>query len=109
MLNGLSTALDATGYEFAFAAWSHSPDSDYGVYSLSEQTSLSADENPLSEIMLEGFVDYFTRDPSDIPKTKIETELKRLGCFFRLESVQYEDDTGYIHYEWRWKDTNGSI
>lgn len=107
MLDGLKAALDDTGLDFAFAAWSHSPETDYGVYMLREQTALSADEDAGAEVMLEGFIDYFTRDDSLYPKTTIENALRKLGIYWRLNSVQYEDDTGYIHYEWEWRNSNG--
>ena len=108
MLSKLKAALDATGYEFTFASWSHSPESDYGVYMLGGQNELSADGNSGAEIALEGYVDYFTRDASLTPKLKIESALRSLGISWTLNSVQYEED-GFIHYEWEWRDvTNGT-
>ena len=108
MLDKLATALAATKYDFALFAWSHSPDSDYGVISLAGQDELSADSDSGAEIALEGYVDYFTRDASLTPKTTIEAALRTLAISWNLESVQYEE-TGYIHYEWAWRDVvNGT-
>jgi hypothetical protein len=109
MLDGLKTALDATEYDFRFAAWSKAPEGDYGVYFADGQNALSSDEDSASEAMLEGWVDYFTRDASETPKSTIEAALRGLGIWWTLESIQFEDDTGYIHYEWRWRDTNGKV
>lgn len=108
MLDGLKAALAETELDFVFAAWSHSPAGDYGVYSLNDQIGLSTDTDAASERMLEGYVDYFTRSDSEAAKNAIEGALRGLGLWWTLESVQFEDDTGYLHYEWRWKDTNGS-
>ena len=56
--------------------------------------------------MLTGFVDVFIKKPQDLTTVSdVESALKRLGIWFALESIQFEDDTGYVHYEWTWKDT----
>lgn len=109
MLDGLKTALATTNLDFAFAAWSHAPTGDYGVYSLNGQSELSSDSDAASEIMLEGYVDYFCRSDALTAKESIESALRSLGIWFSLNSVQYEDDTGYVHYEWEWRDTNGTV
>lgn len=107
MLDGLKNALNATGYSFTFAAWSKAPSGDYGVYFADGQEAFSSNEVSGSEVMLSGYVDYFTRDSSETPKVAIESALKSLGIVWYLNSIQFEDDTGYIHYEWRWTDSNG--
>ena len=110
MLDGLRAALDSTGFDFAFCAWrSPQKGADYGCYMLDGQEALTTGSGAASEIMLTGTVDYFTKDSSMTPKNTIETALNALGCFWELESVQLEDESGYIHYEWRWIDTNGNI
>ena len=106
MINWLLDALNATGISFAFMAWSHSPDTDYGVVTLGNQEALKTDENPVSEKMLSGYVDLFTRDATADSMNAVENAIRGLA-WFELESVQFEDDTGYIHYEWRWTDTQG--
>lgn len=106
MINWLLDALNATGISFALMAWSHSPDTDYGVVTLGNQEALKTDENPVSEKMLSGYVDLFTRDATADSMNAVENAIRGLA-WFELESVQFEDDTGYIHYEWRWTDTQG--
>ena len=108
MLSGLMTALAGTNFDFAFAAWSHAPTGDYGVVTLGGQAELSSDSDAGSDTILEGYVDYFCRTEALTAKESIETALKGLGLWWELSSVQYENDTGYLHYEWRWRDTNGS-
>ena len=105
----LKTALDGTNFAFTFAAWSKAPSGDYGVYFYDGQEHLSADSDSGAETALSGYIDYFTRDSSLTPKNTIETALKGLGIVWWLNSIQFEDDTGYIHYEWRWIDSNGKV
>ena len=100
-MDELLTALQTTGFDFALYAWDHAPTTDYGVVSLESADDLLAD-NKHVETGLNCFVDYFTRDATSTPKTTIESALAPYP--FRLNSVQFEDhedQTGYIHYEWR--------
>jgi hypothetical protein len=109
MLNALLNYLNAyTDIPFVELAWSHSPDDKYGVINLENQIALDADADPVSEKMLTGFVDVFVKKPKDLSTVSdVESALKRLGIYFALNSVQFEDDTGYVHYEWIWRDTTG--
>lgn len=97
-MDELMTTLAATQYDFALYAWDHAPTTDYGVVSLDSADDLLAD-NLHVEKGLNVFVDYFTRDATSTPKDTIETALAPYA--YSLNSVQFEDDTGYIHYEWR--------
>ena len=97
-MNTLETALASTGFSFAHFGWSHAPAGDYGVWADDESNDLEAD-NVHVEHILEGTIDYFTRDPSLTPKTTIEAALDGVVAYY-LNSIQYEEDTGYIHYEW---------
>ena len=68
----------------------------------SEPNSLSA--NNKKEIQtIGGTIDYYTKTDGDANVSKIQKELTDSGISFYLESVQYEEDTGYIHYEWVWE------
>lgn len=98
-LSALKTALDATGIPFAHHAWSHAPDGTYGVYAEDDSIHEFADGKMVNQA-LQGTVDLFTRDDSDTPRTTVQTALASLDIPWYLNSVQYEQDTGYIHYEW---------
>lgn len=98
-LNDIKTALTATGYKFAHYAWSRAPAGDYGVYAEDGANDLNADGEH-AEKALQGTVDYFTRDDTGTPKATIEAALEGLNVPWYLNTIQYEDDTGYIHYEW---------
>ena len=54
----------------------------------------------MSEQAIEGTIDYFTRTEYDPNFEKIQEVLSEAEISYRLNSVQYEDETGYIHYEW---------
>lgn len=98
MLSDLVTALDATKLAFAHFGWSKAPAGDYGVYAEDGANDLNADDIH-AEKAVQGTVDYFTRDDSGTPQATIEAALEGV-CAWYLESVQFEEDTGYIHYEW---------
>ena len=111
MLDALLNILNGfTDIPFVELAWSHSPDDKYGVITLDTQLALDADADPVSEKMLTGFVDVFVRKPKDLSTVSdVESAMKRLGIWFAMNSVQFEDDTGYVHYEWIWRDTNNIL
>ena len=105
MWEDLISALTETGLPFAHFAWTSTPGTgaevnrDHGVYAEDDEIALYA-ENKRAETVIEGTIDYFTRDDSGEPKRIIETALDNHNVPFRVESIQYEDDTGFIHYEW---------
>lgn len=100
MLEQLKTALDATALPFAFAAWSKAPKGDYGVYTPDGANDLEADDRH-AEKAITGTVDYFTRSDGGTVKATVEAALETVeGLAWKLNSVQYERDTGYLHLEW---------
>ena len=111
MLNALLTALNGlTDIPFVELAWSHSPDDKYGVITLDNQIALNTGSSPVSEKMLSGFVDVFIKKPQDLSVIDdVESVLHELGIWFALNSVQFEDDAGYVHYEWEWRDSIGVV
>lgn len=105
MWEDLISALNATGLPFAHFAWSSTPsalaviNNDHGVYAEDDEIALYAD-NKRAEVVTQGTIDYFTRDDSGVPKRDIEAALDAHNVPYRLESIQFENDTGFIHYEW---------
>ena len=53
--------------------------------------------------VLQGSIDYFTKEDVDENVDKIQVSLETMGISFRLNSVQHEEETGYIHFEWIWE------
>lgn len=57
--------------------------------------------NHQSEQVITGTIDYFTRVEFDENVTNIQNALNDIeNCGWQLNSIQYEDDTNLIHYEW---------
>lgn len=102
MLEAIENALNATGLLFEHYAWSPAPNSDYGAWAEDGAHDLEADGGHAEQAMT-GTVDYFTRDATGACKAVIETALENAGCAWYLNSVQYENDTGYVHWEWVWE------
>jgi hypothetical protein len=50
-----------------------------------------------------GTTDLFTKREFDPWKDAFEQSLDRSGLAWYLNSVQYEEDTGFWHYEWVWE------
>ena len=99
-VNDLGDALKAV-YPFRHFAWSSAPRGDYGVYAEEAGRDFVANLQHC-ERGTEGTIDFYTRDDSGTPKRRIEAVLNGLKIPWRLNSVQYEPDTGYIHLEWTW-------
>lgn len=67
-------------------------DSGYGGYGDNQHTTRT----------LSGTVDYFTKTENDPNVDAIDFALDSAKIAHRLNSIQYEDETSYIHYEWVW-------
>lgn len=64
-----------------------------------EAGSLNADDRKQIQA-LQGTIDYFTKTEYDPNVSAIQIALDDAEIYWRLNSVQCEDNTGYIHYEW---------
>lgn len=65
-----------------------------------EADSVHADGQKV-ERAITGTIDYFTKSENDPIVRQIEAALDgHDGLAWELNSVQYENGTGYIHYEW---------
>lgn len=54
------------------------------------------------EQAVQGTLDYFTQVEFDEMVDLIQDKLNEIeGLAWQLESTQYEEETEYIHYEWR--------
>lgn len=105
MFDTLKSALASTEFKFAHFAWrrgSRELSQDHGVWGEDNELSLYAD-NAHAEMVMQGTIDYYTRSDSDTPRQTIEAALTAYNIPWRLESIQFEDDTGFIHYEWVWE------
>lgn len=124
-MDELVQALLSTGYPFAHFGWSRAPKGDYGVYAEEGANDLVADGRHV-ERAIRLTIDYFTRAvdktaayntqtpglyDTQTPgvytwfsahpaKTAIEAALDRCGAAWYLNSVQFEQDSGFVHFEW---------
>ena len=77
--------------------------SEYIVwYESGESDALSAD-NRKEEQVLAGTIDLFTQKEYNQIVDDIQDRLNKNKISFRLNSVQYEDETKLIHYEWEFE------
>ena len=75
----------------------------YGVWAEDGDVSPSAD-NVNSTQILSGTTDYFTKIEDD-PNVGIVQAVFDGAAWIsaQINSIQYEDDTGMLHYEWAWE------
>ena len=57
-------------------------------------------DNQMTEQVIQGTIDYFTKQEYDPNVKKIQKALNDNEISYRLNSIQREEETGYIHYEW---------
>lgn len=73
----------------------------YTVWQEDSEDALSAD-NSVAEQSPSGTLDYYTKEEFDPRVDEIQIVLSGIPASWYLNSVQYEEDTGIIHYEWVW-------
>lgn len=58
-------------------------------------------DNKVQEQVIQGTIDYFTKIEFDPVFDEIQDKLNQAEWLtWRLNSIQHEEDTKYIHYEW---------
>ena len=90
----------ATGQTGSYIVWAEDGEGD----------AVHADGRKV-ERAITGTIDYFTKTENDPVVKQIEDVLDSDdGISWYLNSVQYEQDTGYIHFEWVWEvDGSGQV
>lgn len=74
----------------------------YFVWQEDGSDDLHADNRHIEKAVT-GTTDLFTKREFDPWREQFETELdKAPGIVWELNSIQYEHDTGFWHYEWVW-------
>lgn len=78
------------------------PDS-YIVWAEDGEAAASYVDNYKDNQAIQGTIDYFTKMEFDPNFKLIQDKLNSVEITWRLNSIQYEEETGYIHYEWVWE------
>lgn len=101
MYADLIEALRQTGLPIAEFAWDVRPDTDYLVIDIdSEANSLEADGQKVNQAP-QGTVDLFSKSNDRAVMMSVQNVLNAFdGCAWYLNSVQYEEDTRLLHWEW---------
>lgn len=74
----------------------------YIVWAEDGDNDLAAN-NIHAERCFEGTIDLFTKTEGDSLFEAVPAALESIGAAYYLNSVQYEEDTGLLHYEWVWQ------
>ena len=75
----------------------------YIVWAEDTEGSSVKGDNRKTNQSIQGTIDYFTRTEFDPVADDIPEALIDAGILFYLNSVQYEEETKYIHYQWVWE------
>lgn len=92
--DALLTVTDNVGHYEA-----HQKTDQYIVWAEDNQANSVWADGRMQEQAIEGTIDYFTTTENDPNVAAIQSALNGV-CSWRLNSVQYEDDTKLLHYEW---------
>jgi hypothetical protein len=74
--------------------------SGYIVFAENGEDSDAWNDNHKTEQAISVSVDYYTKVEFDAIADFIQEALNSIRCGWRLEAVQYEDETNLIHYTW---------
>lgn len=72
----------------------------YIVWAEDTGDDVIAGDNTVLDQIIQGSIDYFTKEEYDTVADLVTDALARARIANRLNSCQYEKETGYIHYEW---------
>lgn len=99
LIKEMLLALTSEVYLYTATANHGTPYIVYGV----DGANALAGENAHTEEADQGYIDLFTKSPSDSLIKDIPSALEAGGVSYYLESVQYEEENGILHYEWIWE------
>lgn len=99
-LADISTRTPVTVYHY----WRFSREIPYIIWQEDGEDGALTADNHKHEQEISGTVDLFTKKEFDPIMDYIQEALNGIeNLSWGLNSVQYEDDTMLIHYEWRWR------
>lgn len=74
----------------------------YFVWQEDGSNDLSGDNGNV-ETAVTGTTDLYTKQEFDPWADALGESLSSYGISWTLDNVQYEEDTGFYHYEWLWE------
>lgn len=75
----------------------------YCIWSEDMEGNSLQTSNHKVEQAINGTIDYFTQEEFDENIDAIQDALNGVeNCYWSINSIQYEEDTELIHYEWTW-------
>jgi len=83
--------------------WAQPKSDRYIIWAEDGQADAVWADNRMSQQALTGTIDLYTKEEYDPMFQQVQEKLNSLDLSWRLNSIQYEEDTGYIHYEWVWE------
>lgn len=99
MFDELLEALRSTGIPFAAYAWNVAPQAPYGIVSLEGAGYSVGADDEIAHLALRGTIDLFLNGPDVTPASDVMQILNGLVAW-RLNTVQFEEDTRLVHWEW---------
>ena len=95
-----------SGVRFAEYAWKTRPAGDFGTVQLDFETEGDDGDDLKQDRAWEGSVDLYTVGEKPLITAAVESALESVceSCW-ELNSIQYEPETGFWHYEWVWSVT----
>ena len=82
-------------------AWDTRPDTDYMVIAIDGEVNNMTADNHQTNQAPEGTIDLYSKSNDRELVHQIQNALRGFdGCAWYLNSVQYEDDTRLLHWEW---------
>lgn len=88
--------------ESCFHYWRAKANPPYLIWAEDSEADSFDGDNHKREQQIHGTADYFTKTEFDPTVDEVQEALNSIMAGWRLNSVQYEEDTGLIHYEWEW-------
>lgn len=96
----LLLALPGSVYHFEAPETARAP---YLVWAEDTQAGVQHANNTMIHQALQGTIDLYTRSEYDLLFNKVQQALTVHHIPFRLNSIQREQETKLIHYEWVWE------
>lgn len=98
LVNLRDALLTVTPNTFHYHA--HKKPDKYIVWAEDTEANAGHADNHKTNQVIQGTIDYFTKMEFDPNFNLIQEKLNSVDIAWKLNSIQFEEETGYIHYEW---------